>query len=103
MKNKVLQIAKLADFPFWEDEAWKPEGATIDWGGVYDKELQKFYDLVVAECIALCEEQSMRAEKMVELDMTTATGKILYDGMWGGAKNCAAAIKANMAGEDNEG
>lgn len=50
MKSKVLELAKQADFVFYENESWKPPGAAIDWFCSYDDELQKFYKLVVQEC-----------------------------------------------------
>ena len=35
----------------WADESWKPEGAIIDWSSNYDKELERFAELIVRECI----------------------------------------------------
>ena len=50
MKDKVKQLAEEAGFVFWGDEDWKPEGQVIDWSSVYDKELEKFAELIVREC-----------------------------------------------------
>jgi hypothetical protein len=47
MKKIVKELAKEAGFIFWVDEEWKPKGATIDWSCDYDKELEKFFKLVV--------------------------------------------------------
>ena len=41
---------KKAGFVFWEDEDWKPEDAVIDWATNYDKEIEKFAELIVREC-----------------------------------------------------
>ena len=45
MKKIVKELAKEAGFVFWENEEWKPKGATIDWSVDYDKELEKFFKL----------------------------------------------------------
>ena len=34
----------------WKDESWNP-GDVIDWSCRYDDELEKFFDLIVRECI----------------------------------------------------
>ena len=39
-----------AGFEMWADESWKPEGAIIDWSSDYNKELEKFAELIVREC-----------------------------------------------------
>lgn len=60
-KHKVspfTQIAQEAGFIFWGNESWKPEGAVIDWGSVYDEELRKFCELTVRRCIEICEKGS---------------------------------------------
>lgn len=47
MKKIVRELAKEAGFIFWKNEEWKPKGATIDWSCDYDKELEKFFTLVI--------------------------------------------------------
>jgi hypothetical protein len=47
MKKIVKELAKEAGFIFWENEEWKPKGATIDWSCYYDKELERFFKLAV--------------------------------------------------------
>jgi hypothetical protein len=51
MNPKVRELAEKADFVFWQDEAWKPQDAVIDWSTQYDSELEKFTNLVIQECI----------------------------------------------------
>lgn len=47
MKDKTFnKLAKKAGFAFWTNEAWRPEGTTIDWSCDYTKELKKFAKLV---------------------------------------------------------
>ncbi len=50
MKKIVKELAKEAGFIFWDKECeWKPKGATIDWSSSYDKELEKFAELVIQD------------------------------------------------------
>lgn len=49
MDDKIIKLAKKAGFIFWEEEPWRPEGQLIDWSSDYDKELVKFYKLVIKE------------------------------------------------------
>lgn len=54
MKKEIVnQLAKEAGFCMWENEPWKPEGATVDWASGYDVELEKFVELIVTECVDL--------------------------------------------------
>lgn len=56
MNEKIKELAEKAGFLLWEDEPWKPEGAIIDWGSQYDGELEKFAELIISECLGICEE-----------------------------------------------
>ena len=49
-KDLFKALAMKAGFAFWGTEKWKPSGAIIDWSSIYDKEIQKFADLVVDKC-----------------------------------------------------
>jgi hypothetical protein len=50
MNKKIKDFAKKAGFSTWANESWGPGPDNIDWSGNYDKELEKFYELVVREC-----------------------------------------------------
>jgi hypothetical protein len=50
MNDRIKELAERAGFEFWGDEAWRPPGQLIDWSSVYDNELIKFAELVIAEC-----------------------------------------------------
>ena len=54
MKDKVKQLAEEAGFILWNNEEWKPEGQVVDWFSDYDKELEKFAQLIVRECLEAC-------------------------------------------------
>lgn len=47
MNNELKEIAKEAGFIFWEDEPWNVEMAVIDWSSNYDKELEKFAQILM--------------------------------------------------------
>jgi hypothetical protein len=50
MNKKIKDLAKEAGFVTWANESWGPGKGNIDWSSSYDKELEKFYELVVREC-----------------------------------------------------
>ena len=54
MNERIKQLAEQAGFMMWGDEAWNP-GDVIDWAARYDDELEKFAELIVRECIDICE------------------------------------------------
>ena len=51
MNNRIIELAEEAGFCFWGDEDWKPHGAIIDWSADYDREFQKYTELLIKECI----------------------------------------------------
>ena len=55
MNPVIKQLAEEAGFCFWEDEEWKPHGSIIDWSAQYDKEFQKYTELLINECISFFE------------------------------------------------
>ena len=50
MNKKIKDLAKEAGFVIWANEPHGPGKGNIDWSSSYDKELDKFYELVVREC-----------------------------------------------------
>jgi hypothetical protein len=56
MNEKFKLLAEKSGFLLWEDEPWKPEGAIVDWSSQYDGELEKFAELIINECLGICEE-----------------------------------------------
>ena len=50
MDKKIKDFAKKAGFVMWDNESWGPGSGNIDWSGNHDKELEKFYELVVRAC-----------------------------------------------------
>lgn len=50
MNVQLQKLAKKAGFEFWGDESWRPPGQEVDWSSDYDKELERLYLLILAEC-----------------------------------------------------
>jgi hypothetical protein len=60
----------------------------------FDKE--KFAELIVRECIAQCEQVATDADAKSKSKFVTDDGRMLHEGMWGGAKNCSGQIKQHF-------
>jgi hypothetical protein len=52
--------------------------------------------LVVEECAKLCESNAARCARTADSKFVTLAGRMLHEGMYGGSKNCAAAIRARF-------
>ena len=86
MKDKVKQLAERAGFVLWNNEEWKPEGQVIDWSCDYDKELEKFAELIVKECANAFEaevdtwKESETMKKIPMLERFAAQSLVEHDG-----------------------
>ena len=60
---------------------------------------QKFAELIVQECIAQCEQVATAADAKSKSKFVTDDGRMLHEGMWGGAKNCSGQIKQHFGVE----
>jgi len=56
----------------------------------------KFAELIVRECIAQCEQVATAADAKSKSKFVTDDGRMLHEGMWGGAKNCSGQIKQHF-------
>jgi hypothetical protein len=64
----------------------------------FDKE--KFAELIVQECIAQCEQVATAADAKSKSKFVTDDGRMLHEGMWGGAKNCSGQIREHFGVEE---
>ena len=55
MNERIKKLAEQAGFCIWTDEEWNP-GDVIDWAARYDKEFEKFAELIVKECCEFIEQ-----------------------------------------------
>lgn len=53
---------------------------------------EKFAELIIQKCLEECEVVAYDADKKANSSLVTDAGRMLYEGMWGGAKNCAGQI-----------
>ena len=63
-------------------------------------DVEKFAELIVKECMAQCERVATDADAMTKSEFVTDAGRQLYEGMWGGANNCASWIKEHFGVEE---
>ena len=70
---------------------------------IYDRnqsfDIEKFAELLVKECMDLCEQVAADAHQQKDSSFLTADGKQLYNGVWGGAMNCISKIKNHFGVE----
>jgi len=57
---------------------------------------EKFAELIVQECITQCEQVATAADAKSKSKFVTDDGRMLHEGMWGGAKNCSGQIKQHF-------
>ena len=55
--------------------------------------LQEFAELIIRECIECCDEVAADADAMKDSKFVTDAGRMLHEGMWGGATNSIVTIK----------
>lgn len=83
-KQLVDELAKqsgLDTYPGWVHE-----------GRGYDN-LELYTKLVIKQCLDCCKEIADEADAMKNSKYLTDAGKMLHEGMWGGASNSSIAIK----------
>jgi hypothetical protein len=68
------------------------------WMGV--EHAEKFAELIVQECITQCEQVATAADAKSKSKFVTDAGRMLHEGMWGGAKNCSGQIKQHFGVEE---
>jgi hypothetical protein len=57
---------------------------------------EKFAELIVRECIEKCESVARDADFMAKSEFVTDSGRMLHEGMWGGATNCANELRTHF-------
>jgi hypothetical protein len=90
MNERILQLAKQAGL---DDDMFPLD----EWD---NPELEKFAELIVQECIVQCEQVATAADAKSKSKFVTDDGRMLHEGMWGGAKNCSGQIKQHFGVEE---
>jgi hypothetical protein len=96
MNERIKALAVEADFMLCEDDHFYSEGQSQK----ITKQLQKFAELIVQECITQCEQVATDANAMTKSKFVTDAGLVLHEGAWGGAKNCSEQIKQHFGVEE---
>lgn len=63
--------------------------------------LTEYTRLVVEECMAQCEQVATDADATAKSQFVTDAGRMLHEGMWGGAKNCSASMRHHFGIDDD--
>jgi hypothetical protein len=67
----------------------------------YAKEgIEKFAGLIIQECLQQCEQIRNDALTQKKSEFLTESGKMLYEGVFGGATNCGFAIQQHFGVEE---
>jgi hypothetical protein len=93
MNERIYELSKIAYTNHLERNPHSSFGRRYD----YDKE---FAELIVRECIAQCEQVATAADAKSKSKFVTDDGRMLHEGMWGGAKNCSGQIKQHFGVEE---
>lgn len=88
MNERIKQLAEQAGYNIKELDAQEQMVA------------EKFAQLIVQECVTLCESVATNADATARSKYVTDAGRMLHEGMWGGAKNCASAIQQHFGVEE---
>lgn len=91
MNEKIKQLAKEAGM-------WRQH---YDIGEESPAGLEKFAELILRECIDIAEAQAMQSTRLVHSGFLTEHGKMLHEGMFGGAMNVALGIRERFDLKDN--
>lgn len=63
---------------------------------MHPDDVEKFAELIIAECVKVCEQQAENAAVQKKSAFLTDEGRQLYSGAWGGAKGCSGAIMSHF-------
>jgi len=91
MNERILELAKLAGLK-------KEHGSDREYIGDFD--WRQFAVLIVQDCVDQCEQVVTDADKKANSPLLTDAGRMVHEGMWGGAKNCAAQIREYFSGDE---
>ena len=50
MNDRIRELLVESGFCFWADEEWGPGPGKVSWDCDYEKEMEKFVELLVGEC-----------------------------------------------------
>lgn len=92
MNERIRELAEQAGAHFGEGLEF-----AVVFGELSD--FEKFAELILQECVSQCEKVADQADKMAKSKFVTPEGRLLNEGIWGGATNCSALIKNHFGVE----
>ena len=97
VNDKIYELAKQADMIEFESI---PGSTAVTPNHESIVKARKFAVLLIEECAARCEEVATDADTISKSTFVTEVGRMLHEGMWGGAKNCAVGIRQHFGVEE---
>lgn len=65
--QRAMELARQADFEFWDGETWAPELQAVDWSCDYDDQLVELVRLTVLTCSQYVgDRDSVAVKKLLE-------------------------------------
>ena len=58
--QRAMELARQADFEFWDGETWAPKLQAVDWSCDYDDQLVELVRLTVKTCANLTDDTNSR-------------------------------------------
>ena len=89
MNERMLELAKQAGLKK-EHYSDREYIGNFDW--------RQFAVLIIQECVDQCEQVVTIADTKAKSTLVTPAGRMLHEGMWGGAINCIAQIREHFFG-----
>jgi len=101
MNEQMKAVGRQAGLVFIEDgvygQRWYSSKCGLD-----AAEYEKLVELIVRECVAQCEQVAKDADTISKSTFVTDVGRMIHEGMWGGAKNCTAQIQTHFGVNDEQ-
>ena len=85
MNERIKELAAKSNFGHMENEEV-----------VYDHRLEKFAELIISECIEVCENLVSNINSSTERWKVKGDFEIIHIGMAGGAEHCVTYIKEHF-------
>lgn len=79
MNDEIHKLVVQAGFELWANEDWRPKNSIVDWSSNYDKELQRFAQLIVRECARVSLRLSHRDDDMGAIIARNIQGHFGFD------------------------
>jgi hypothetical protein len=101
MNQRLRELAKQAQAA--ADQQWLEAGypSWENYQEVFAEDYnKKFAQLIINDCVAKCQQVAEDADQVSKGKFVTDHGRMLHQGMFGGAKNCAAEIRAHFGVEE---